>query len=585
MIKILVGITFAASVFMTGCGGGGQSATLGPTVTNISFSGSGDTQLVTYSNGSTATNTATSAPVTWASDHVTKTITYTFADRSTNPVVSTVPGVAGAPSYAAGTQTIVTTYGDTTTSTATNTATSAPVTWASDHVTKTITYTFADRSTNPVVSTVNPTTSNPNLTVANYPGNWTTTGTVTAPAVSNVATTYGDGYVSTAQDGTSSKPFLQTTLAALSLPITDPNGNVSSTTTTYNLSWGNPDKNGPAVANLFPNSSNTLSIALGYVGIAVTGQTTTGPTLLKPADDILAAWNAGWTGKGVNVLLIDDYANKGTCTYANGFCHGVMTMMNVDLTAVYASKYALDYTTFSPITSSGFSLSSAISMNVINMSFTYNNSWNCNNGCGTTPSDQTYQAGINSAAATNATFVNLVTGITSVNNFNNLANAVITKAAGNNNLDSKYDTLTLALINNSSAASRLLVVGALDKDGSLQNKATKATYSNFTGANSNISSRFVMANGYMPWSNGSVAINGSNFPVEPGTSFAAPRVAGYAAIMMQKFPNLDAIKTSSIILDTARYDTLSCNPSCDPTIYGKGEASLSRALAPVGRLR
>jgi hypothetical protein len=42
------------------------------------------------------------------------------------------------------------------------------------------------------------------------------------------------------------------------------------------------------------------------------------------------------------------------------------------------------------------------------------------------------------------------------------------------------------------------------------------------------------------------------------------------------------------MLDTARYDTLSCYytvTGCDKTIYGKGEASLSRALAPVGKLR
>jgi subtilisin family serine protease len=70
-----------------------------------------------------------------------------------------------------------------------------------------------------------------------------------------------------------------------------------------------------------------------------------------------------------------------------------------------------------------------------------------------------------------------------------------------------------------------------------------------------------------------------------GTSFAAPRVAGYAAILRQKFPNLDAINVSSIMLDTARYDTLNCNPNCDQNIYGAGAASLSRALAPVGSLR
>jgi len=60
------------------------------------------------------------------------------------------------------------------------------------------------------------------------------------------------------------------------------------------------------------------------------------------------------------------------------------------------------------------------------------------------------------------------------------------------------------------------------------------------------------------------------------------------AIVRSKFPNLSASQTASIMLDTARYDTLTCyktQEGCDPTIYGKGEASLSRALAPVGKLR
>jgi subtilisin family serine protease len=91
-----------------------------------------------------------------------------------------------------------------------------------------------------------------------------------------------------------------------------------------------------------------------------------------------------------------------------------------------------------------------------------------------------------------------------------------------------------------------------------------------------------MANGTMPWASGSVKINGSDFPVTSGTSFAAPLVAGYTSIIMQKFPNLSAANTSNIILDTARTDTIT---GYSATIHGKGEASLSRALAPVGSLR
>jgi len=70
-------------------------------------------------------------------------------------------------------------------------------------------------------------------------------------------------------------------------------------------------------------------------------------------------------------------------------------------------------------------------------------------------------------------------------------------------------------------------------------------------------------------------------------------VAGYAAIVRQKFPNLTGANTADILLTTARYDTLTCyqgssagpTGGCDKAIYGQGEASLSRALAPVGYLR
>jgi subtilisin family serine protease len=130
--------------------------------------------------------------------------------------------------------------------------------------------------------------------------------------------------------------------------------------------------------------------------------------------------------------------------------------------------------------------------------------------------------------------------------------------------------LNAVLYNSPQYKSKTIIVGATDQPG-----GTIASYSNKAGTYSDI---FVVADG-----------RGINNPTsgtyETGTSFAAPRVAGYAAILRQKFVNLNAEKSVSLILDTARYDTLSCHPNCNPAIYGKGEASLSRALAPVGRLR
>ena len=432
-------------------------------------------------------------------------------------------------------------------------------------------------------------TSTPTLTAANYPGNWTTTGTVTPPSVSSKTETYSDGSTVILEDGSSSKPFSQTTLSGLS--ITDPSKYVTSTTATYNLIWGTPDQNGPGYANLYPNPTNNLASARTYMGVTVTNLAgTAGPTVNQPSPDTLAAWNAGWTGKGQNILLIDNYVNLGACNNTSGAdCHGARTMMITDLIAPGATKYgATDYINL-PLAvgkngTTGANLSSAVNINVVNMSYDLS-SWG-DHGNAPTPTSVQWTADINSNAAGNATQVSVLKGTSFISNINNLSSAVLVKAAGNDAIDAKYASMTLALSRDASTASRLLVVGALTKNGSVSSPASLATYSNTAGDNTDISSRFLLANGTAPYAAGAVKINTAvDNSSLLGTSYAAPVVAGYAAVVLQKFPNLTAASTSNILLDTARYDTLSCYPSCPTSTYGAGEASLSRALAPVGRLR
>ena len=586
------------TILVVGCGGGGGgggggTSYVAPSVTSTTYSG--PVQTIHYSDGSAVTNNASSSSASWASDHVTKTTSYTYANGGANTAVETVTPTAGTPSYSINTQTITSTYGDGYTSTATNTATSSPITWASDHITKTTTYTFANGGTNPVIDTVNATVSTPSLTAAVYPGNWTTTGTVTAPSVSAKNNIYGDGYTSAVENGTSGKPFLQTTLSALS--ITDPSSYVTSSTATYNLTWGTPDKNGPSLAALFPSASTHLANNLSYyTGISVAGQGVTGPTLVQPSSDVLAAWNAGWTGKDTNILVIDGYASIGSCNNSST-CHGITTAMITDLVAPGATKYYVDYgyasflgtyITSGHLKDAGGNTGSAPTIHAVNASFGVN--WNAWGLSPSVAADRT--AAYNAISPYITVWTNYLNG-TRVSGDNTLiaaaTNAVISKSAGNDAIDAKYEYLAKAFSTDSSIGPRLLVVGALTKNGTVASPASLASYSNFAGTDSTIASRFVLANGNAPYANGGVMINGSNIAGydggNVGTSYAAPVVAGYASVVMQKFPNLTAASTSNIILDTARTDTLSCYPSCDPAIYGKGEASLSRALAPVGRLR
>jgi hypothetical protein len=55
-------------------------------------------------------------------------------------------------------------------------------------------------------------------------------------------------------------------------------------------------------------------------------------------------------------------------------------------------------------------------------------------------------------------------------------------------------------------------------------------------------------------------------------------VSGYAAILGSKFRDATPAQITNQLLNTARTDTLL---NYNPATYGRGEASLTRALAPV----
>lgn len=65
-----------------------------------------------------------------------------------------------------------------------------------------------------------------------------------------------------------------------------------------------------------------------------------------------------------------------------------------------------------------------------------------------------------------------------------------------------------------------------------------------------------------------------------GTSYAAPRVSGAAALIRQKFPRLDGFSVKDILLDTAT----DMGAEGVDEIFGHGRLDLSNALSPQGRL-
>jgi hypothetical protein len=115
------------------------------------------------------------------------------------------------------------------------------------------------------------------------------------------------------------------------------------------------------------------------------------------------------------------------------------------------------------------------------------------------------------------------------------------------------------------ANGQILAVGAVDATNTI------ASFSNRAGVAAN---RFLVAPGVgIPAYNLFGAIENVN-----GTSFAAPHVAGAAAVLLHRWPTLTATQVADILLSTAT----DLGPAGTDAIYGRGLLNLAGALQPLG---
>jgi hypothetical protein len=368
-------------------------------------------------------------------------------------------------------------------------------------------------------------------------------------------------------------PVSQETFIALG--VTDPNTWVKSNSQVYNLKWGALDENGGKYAVENAGTKRVFKKPLSYYGKTITSanDSTKGPTIYTPNAEVRTAWIEGWTGKGVNILNIDFYPSEYGPTYGiDDEYHGIKTMMLIDQIAPGASKYGLNYKDiiqWQGCTSNADCTISIASAKDINGKNIKNNDVGKKINVINMSSFGTYFNAHEHMMEDAYVIANLlndnVAGIGV-----NLSKAVIVSAAENNTYF--YDK---------NIYSRLLMVGATKSDGTPSNKTELLPNSNTAENNSMIADRFVVANGSAPYAVGDAMVNGVNSD-NSSTNYATARVTAMVAILRQKFPDLSAEQASNIILDRARTDTI---VNYQPNIHGKGEVSLSRALAPVGNLR
>lgn len=260
--------------------------------------------------------------------------------------------------------------------------------------------------------------------------------------------------------------------------------------------------------------------------------------------EVADAWDDGYTGQGVTITVIDDFNSNdrfiGDLGLGNQFqTHGEWTFQQSGMIAPDATMVAKDYTTRGAVRLKRRGL------NVLNLSY-----------------------GIYTPESRDPDSIRWSAQERSIISHAELGKAVVVKAAGNDAIavgtatdDGFVDALNVALTGTES----VLFVGALDSNGTVSDPASLASYSNYAGTDTDVQEHFLV-----------VGVDGDMTGLY-GTSFAAPIVTGYSAILGSKFRTATPTDITNRLLDTARTDTIS---DYDVAIHGQGEASLTRALAP-----
>ncbi|UCI29651.1 S8 family serine peptidase [Mesorhizobium sp. B4-1-4] len=302
-----------------------------------------------------------------------------------------------------------------------------------------------------------------------------------------------------------------------------------------------------ASAQEAPDADEMAALCHGGLSICVSATIPTARTQAATpgwmSPDVGAAWAAGYKGQGVTMTIVDDFSSSSR--FSGNFGVGVQNQRHGEWTREEAGMIA----PWASIRSKDFSTGSAVSLapgrNVLNLSY----------GMYTTAGYSVNQIGWAPEEA-------------SIISYASSGSAIISKAAGNDSVavggvtNGQQDYLNLALIGKQTA----IFVGALSTNGTTTNKAQLAWYSDYAGSNPLVQSHFLV-----------VGVDGSKTGLY-GTSFAAPIISGYAAIIGSKFTKATPSQITNDLLNTARTDTL---VNYRASVYGKGEASLSRALAPV----
>jgi hypothetical protein len=297
----------------------------------------------------------------------------------------------------------------------------------------------------------------------------------------------------------------------------------------------------------------------------------------------ITAWEAGATGRGIKVAVIDSGINPQLAEFAgriDSASADVNPGTNRGVTDTEGHGTAVAGTIAAARNGTG---AMGVAFDATIMAFNSSNPDNCDKDDGCKHSDAAIGRGIDLARINGARIVNISLGGDGAGSavLNAVARAaqagmVVVISAGN---DSKADPSAFATITADRAGGgHVIIAGSIGAPigGDPANGTDLSAMSTFSNRAGTGAVHYLTALGYRVRT---IDETGTGY-LYSGTSFSAPVISGAAALLAQAFPNLTGRQIVELLLTTG--DDLG-EAGRDST-FGNGRLNIARAMAPQGRL-
>jgi hypothetical protein len=289
------------------------------------------------------------------------------------------------------------------------------------------------------------------------------------------------------------------------------------------------------------------------------------------AHSAISAYNAGATGKGVKIALIDTGVNPNLPDFA-----GKIDPASADLVANRGVADSEGHGTATAATAAAARNGSGIlgvAFDATILSFNTANPDKCDEKDGCSHSSVDIARGIDLARLNGARVINISLGGDESSALVNsaifraaAAGIVVVMSAGNNGEEATGPNPE-AFALSASAAGNVIIAGAVDASRNI------ASFSNRAGSGANSYLAALGSRVVAPDENGTLYY-------WSGTSFSAPVISGAVALLAQAFPNLTGRQIIDILFASA--DDAGAQGT-DP-LFGRGILNITRAFQPQGAL-